>query len=358
MKKILSVLLILVLLISVAGCTNNQDNDVVEDKNASDVTEIAEGKYTGYSWKGEVEGVKFEDAEDYIETILELDKNGIIKDAEMKFFVKKDGEWTTRQNDEASVEVDFEIEPTIATPGENYEKGKSMFDIETTDMMSFYAVAVNEEGIAAVAITDPVTRYMMEMKLPQDFDYNGTVSELTIGDVMIPTVRTSGGGIEKPEEWDSYGDKTIFNISPWSHVITGNGVLKGITQESSVQELLEAFGVEFEDGQPQQMDLVYGFHSNGGWAGNYLAIKESLIGQDAKELTSLIDWSNPRYSEGIDENNFFGTDATSSATKTVQNSMDGITGATVRMSRESTSYQRALVEAGIIKEEDVIKGRF
>ena len=56
--------------------------------------------------------------------------------------------------------------------------------------------------------------------------------------------------------------------------------------------------------------------------------------------------------------NFFGIDVVSGATKTAQNSTDGIAGATVRMSRESTSYQRALVKSGIISEEDVIKGRF
>lgn len=341
MKKILSIILILALLTSIVGCTGS-----------------LEGKYTGYSWKGEVEGVKFEDAEEYIETILELDKDGIIKDVEMRFFVKKDSEWTTRQNKDASVEVDFGVEPTMATPGDDYKMGNSMFTIDVTDMMSFYAVAVNEEGVAAVAITDPITRYMMEMKLPNSFDYNKTVSELTIGNIMIPTVRASTSGIEKPAEWDSYGDKTIFNISTWSHVITQNGVLKGITEESSVQELLEAFGVEFESGQPKQMDVIYGYHSMGGWAGNYSAIEESLIGENAKKLTSLIDWSNPLYSENIDINNFFGLDSVSAATRSVQNSMDGISGATVRMSRESTSYQRALVEAGIIKGTDVIKGRF
>lgn len=352
MRKILSILLILVLSVSVAACSNNQD------KTDTDSARTLEGKHTGYSWKGEAEGVKFEDAEDYIETILELDKDGIIKDAEMKFFVKKDDEWTTRQNEDASVEVDFEVEPIMAIPGDNYEKGNSMFTIDVTDMMSFYVVAVNEEGVAAVAITDPVTRYMMEMKLPKGFDYSKPVSELTIGNIMIPTVRASGGGIEKPNEWDSYGDKTIFNISPWSHVITQNGVLEGITEESSVEDLLGAFGVEFESNQPKEMDIKYGYHSMGGWAGNYSAIEESLIGKNANELTSLIDWSNSRYSENIDENNFFGLDTTSGATRTVQNSMDGISGATVRMSRESTSYQRALVEAGIIKEADVIKGRF
>lgn len=352
MKKISLVLLILVLLISVVGCSSNQDNT------GTDPVGSLEGQYTGYSWKDEAKGVEFKDAEEYIETILELDKDGIIKDAEMKFFVKKDDDWTTRQNKDATVGVDFEVEPTMATPGDDYEKGNSMFTIEVTDMMSFYAVAVNEEGVAAVAITDPVTRYMMEMILPMDFDYSKTVSELTIGNAMIPTVRASSGGVEKPTEWDSYADKTIFNISPWSHVITDNGVLKGITGESSVQELLEAFGVEFEGGQPKQMDVIYGYHSMGGWAGNYIAIEESLIGKNANELTSLIDWSNTRYSENIDENNFFGLDSVSGATRTVQDSMDGISGATVRMSRESTSYQRALVEAGIIKEADVIKGRF
>jgi len=51
-------------------------------------------------------------------------------------------------------------------------------------------------------------------------------------------------------------------------------------------------------------------------------------------------------------------DVPTGATKTVQNSIDLITGASVRMSRESNSYQRALVKAGILKEEDVLKGRY
>jgi hypothetical protein len=49
----------------------------------------------------------------------------------------------------------------------------------------------------------------------------------------------------------------------------------------------------------------------------------------------------------VNENNEFGVDVQTGATRTIQNSTDGISGATVRMSRESTSYQRALVDAGI-----------
>jgi Na+-transporting NADH:ubiquinone oxidoreductase subunit NqrC len=65
-----------------------------------------------------------------------------------------------------------------------------------------------------------------------------------------------------------------------------------------------------------------------------------------------------RWSKAINDDNFFGVDVVSSATKTAQNSVDGISGATVRISRESTSYQRALVKAGILEEKEVIKGRF
>jgi len=51
-------------------------------------------------------------------------------------------------------------------------------------------------------------------------------------------------------------------------------------------------------------------------------------------------------------------DTVTGATKTVQDSVDTISGATVRMSRESGAYQRALVDAGILEEKDVIKGRY
>ncbi|MCC5890929.1 MAG: hypothetical protein JJU01_10180, partial [Alkalibacterium sp.] len=89
---------------------------------------------------------------------------------------------------------------------------------------------------------------------------------------------------------------------------------------------------------------------------NYRAIEYELICKNATEYTSLVDWSN--YEDSIDEDNQFGADVETAATRTAQNSYDTITGATVRMSRESTSYQRALVNAGILSEEDIIIGRF
>ena len=76
------------------------------------------------------------------------------------------------------------------------------------------------------------------------------------------------------------------------------------------------------------------------------------------ELTSLVDWSAQRYAGSIDAENRFGVDATTGATRTAQNSVDAIAGATVRVSRESTAYQRALVAAGILDESEVVIGRF
>lgn len=123
-------------------------------------------------------------------------------------------------------------------------------------------------------------------------------------------------------------------------------VTRGLVKRksSSVQSFLEALGVKFEGGNPQPMSVEYGYYGKGGWSGNYRAVEKSLIGQDATKLTSLIDWSKSRYARAINDKNQFGIDVKS--------------GATVRMSREATSYQRALVAAGILSEEDVIIGRF
>ncbi len=313
--------------------------------------------FRGYSWRGEANGAALEDADQYIETILEIDENGIITDAKMRFFAQRDGYWTMRQSGNAYVDVDFSVDPTAAVPGENYSAGNSMFTVVTADMMSFYAAAVNSQGVTAAVIVDPLTRYMYEMKYPQDFDFETTVSEMTIGSgLIVPTTRVSGSGILKPEEWESLADKNIFNIEVWSHVLTARGTFEGLSVSSTVQELLEAMGVEFAGGKPQPMDVVYGYHSTGGWNGNLNAIAEYLIGQDATQKTSLVDWSG--FEDSINDKNQFGVDVESGATRTVQNSFDTISGATIRISRESTSYQRALVDAGIISESEVIIGRF
>jgi hypothetical protein len=317
------------------------------------------GQYIGYSWQGEVDGTSLQDSNQYIETILHLDQNGLIADASMRFFVKKDGYWILRQSGNAYVNVNFSVDPSPAVPGENYKAGSSMFTVYTADMMSFYAVAVSSSGVTAVALVDPVTRYLFEMKLPPGYDYSSSVGELTIGSgKLVPTTRTSGAGYLKPIEWESLSDRNIFNIEVWSHVINSTGVLKGLNASSSVQEFLEALGVVFADGRPQPMEIRYGYFGLGGWAGNYSAVESFLIGQDANKRTSLVDWSIPRYAGAINDKNQFGIDAVSGATKTAQDSIDTISGATVRMSRESTSYQRALVQAGILDESDVIIGRF
>jgi len=153
-------------------------------------------------------------------------------------------------------------------------------------------------------------------------------------------------------------NKHIFNISYWSHVVNDVGVLQDISGSSSVEEFLRALGVSFEGGEPQAMEVTYGHFGLGGWTGNYNAIESHLEGRNATEVTSLIDWDQDQYAAAVNEDNQFGVDVPSSATRTVQNSTDGISGATVRVSRESTSYQRALVAAGILEPDEVIIGRF
>lgn len=318
------------------------------------------GYHVGYSWSGESQGVTLEEADSYIETILQLDSDGTILDAKMRFFVQKDGFWVPRQSGNASVSVNYAVDPVAAVPGEDYERGTSMFTIHAVDLMSFYAVGVSDEGIAAIALVDPVTRYQFEMKLGPDFDYSTPMGDLTVGSgAAVPTVRTSGSGLLKPSDWESLADRNILEIDDmWSYVVTYRGVLQGIGDDSTAQEFLSALGVEFPGNQPQAHPVSYGYVGIGGWAGNYDAIENWLIGRNATDVLSLVDWNNPYYANNVDEDNFFGQEAVTGATRTIQNSSDGISGATVRVSRESTSYQRALVDAGILSEDDVIKGRF
>jgi hypothetical protein len=321
------------------------------------------GTHVGYSWQSEAKGTTLEEATQKIETTLTLDKKGTILDAKMNFLVKaKDGTWFARNDTSAEVAVDFAVDPKpaeLSNDGKDYKAGVSMFKIKTADMMSFYAVAAGPDGTTALAIVEPFTRYQFEIKMEPGFDFAKPIKDMTVGSgFLVPTIRASSGGYLVVKNRQDLADKHLFAFYRDPYVLTGRGVLKGLTPDSTMKELLEKTGVTFRDGKPQPTEVKYGFSSNGGWAGNYKAVGEFLKGKDATKLTSLIDWKNPRYAGAINKDNFFGVDAKSGATKTVQNSVDGIAGATVRMSREATSYQRALVKAGILKEKDVIKGRF
>lgn len=316
------------------------------------------GTYKGVYWKGHPKGMALKDAEQKIETVLTLERDGTISYVKIDFFVFKNGEWIARNNPEAEVSVDFSVDPVAAIPGSNYKKGTSMFDIKTNDMMGFYAVAVDGDGTVALVILDPVTRYQLESKFKPGFDFNSKFKDIVINRELIPTVRASKSGLLKPEDWSELEGKNLYGIHFYDNVIKDRGVLKGTDENSTLLEILTALGVEFENGFPEEMGVKYGFHSNGGWKGNYDAVEKYLVGKNANEIKSLIDWSPKRYSDSIDENNYFGIDIPAGATKTVQDSFDGIAGSTVRMSRENTSYMAALVEAGILDEKDVIKGRF
>ncbi len=318
-----------------------------------------EGRYVGYSWRGEVDGVELEEASAYIETIIELDNEGTITDAKILYFVQKDGFWIPRQSGNSYVEVDFDLAPTRAVPGDDYNPGDSMFTVYNADMMSFYAVAVNEIGATALALVCPSTRYQYEIKLTDDFDYNTPFGELTLASgKLVPTTLTSGSGILRPDSWDELEDKNFLDITNYNYVVTQRGIFGELNEESSTREFMEAMGVEFSGDRPQTMEAEYGYFGIGGWDGNYRGITEYLVGRNAREVTSLVDWSIESYAGGINEQNQFGVDVESGATRTVQDGVDTISGATVRMSRESASYQRALVEAGILREQEVIIGRF
>lgn len=316
------------------------------------------GTYRGVYWKGHSKGISLQEAKQKIETVLTLEKDGTISDAKIDFWVLKNEGWVARNNPEAEVSVDFSVDPVAATPGSNYKKGISMFHIKTNDMMGFYAVAVDGDGTVAFTITDASIRYQMEAKFKPGFNFNSKFGDMTINNSLVPTVRTSKSGLLKPEDWSELEGRNLYTLHEYNNVIKKRGILKGIGENSTVLEMLTALGVKFKDGTPEKMDVRYGFHSNGGWKGNYDAITEYLIGKNATEIKSLIDWSPPKYSRAIDENNYFGIDIPAGATKSAQDSSDGIAGATIRMSRENTSYMFALVEAGILSEEEVIKGRF
>ncbi len=352
MRKFLVFFITLALVFTLAACT--EDPKIIEEENL-------EGTYVGYSWKGESSGVTLEEASQKIETTLTLDADGIITDASMLFWKMSDGSWYSRQDGTARIDVDLNINPLAATPGSEYEKGTSMFGIDTHDKMSLYSVVVDADGTVGLLIVEPVTRYQFEIKLPAGYDYSTMVSELTVDGTLggfIPTVRTSSSGLMKPDAWTELAGDNLFTISYFDHVMTDAGTFEGLTESSTLQELLESTGVMFTGMVPNEMELTYGRHSMGGWQGNYEAIAEFLIGKNVADVTSLIDWTVERWDGGVNDENFFGIDLEAGATKTAQDSADLIAGATVRMSRESTSFQRALVAAGVIDEEDVIKGRF
>lgn len=344
-KKRYLILILIIVVSTISGCTGDETD--------------YSGTYIGYSWRAESKGTTLEEATQKIQTILTLDEDGVITDAQMIFWKLIDNHWVSRQGGDATVSVDFSVEPTVTTPGENYEKGQSMFTIQTVDLMSFYAVAVDDDGTTAVLILEPTTRHQIEMKLKPGYDYDKTIAELTIDNGgLVPTVRASSHGLVHVDNWSDFDGKDIFHFNPFARVLNARGTFQGLESTSTIQELIERMGVTFVNGQPEPTDEMHGFHSNGGWAGNYNSIENYLIGKNAVEMTSLVDWSTERWINAVNDDNFFGIDVESGATKTAQNSLDTIAGATVRMSRESTSYQRALVNAGILKESEVIKGRF
>lgn len=345
MKKFFSLIILLVAVTAITACSQ----------------ESYAGTYTGYSWQGESQGVLFEDATQHIEATITLDKKGIIVAAEIDFKVLNNGVWQSRADQNVTVSANFSTSPSIADPRiTGRQEGTSMFTIQTVDEMSLYVYAVDQNGTVAFGVVCPVTRYLFEMKFDSTFDFNTPMSDITIQNgTLVPTRLTSTGSFLRPATWESIETKNIFNMHYWSHVLTSEGVFQGMDGSTTVKSLLESVGITFVGNVPQAKAASFGFFGIGGWKGNFDAIADYLIGQDATTFTGIIDWTISKYQLGINEDNFFGIgDLATGATRTVQDSIDTIAGATVRVSREATAIQRALVAAGFLSEEDVIKGRF
>lgn len=327
--------------------------------------------YVGHSWGGERGGTTLDRATNVIETRLFVNSQDIITDVQVDFLQLANGNWRQRNNSWARVSINYSVNPTAIIPP-NVTPGQSMFTIETNDRMSFYAVGVDTDGTVAFVFVDPSHRYQLEAKFQPGFNFDQRLGNLGQLEVFIPTILTSGGMIVPDAEWNyttsnnqnvNLRGRSIFDSDFWNNVIYQRGVFQGTSNDTTLRAFLELAGVNFAaDGRPQPMLPVYGFHSIGGWEGNYAAVRDYLVGRNIRELTSLIDYSSQRYAPAVSPNNFFHAsyipDGVTGATATAQNSIDGIAGATVRMSRENTSFQRALVAAGVITEDQVIRGRF
>jgi hypothetical protein len=344
MKKIVMMVLALVGLVGLVACGSSEPKVDYS------------GVFTGYSWAGEATGVQFEDATQRIKTTLYIAKNGQIVDANIDFEILRNGVWVSRLITEGQITINYEIDPVAATPSP-YAAGTSMFSKGSLENMSLYGLGVSENGTVALFMVDPVTRYQFEYKFASDFDFTQPVSTLTVGSgLAIPTIRTAGGANLNVTNWETIATKHFFNINVWSHVSTDHGVLAGVTNSTTIRQMLEKLGVTFVNNLPQPLAPTHGYLGIGGWSGNYEGIRQFLINKNATELKTLVNWNDPKYQGTINENNQFGL--ISGATNTAQDSFDTIAGATVRMSRESTSYQRALVAAGLLLESQVIIGRF
>ncbi|MCL1992858.1 MAG: hypothetical protein FWG66_07910 [Spirochaetes bacterium] len=334
----------------------------------------AQRMYVGHSWGGERAGVTLENATSVIETRLFLDANDIITDVQIDFLLLQNGRWIQRNNSRARVSINFAVTPTAATPAATvaaHTPGASMFTIDTNDLMSFYAVGVDTDGTVAFVFVDPTSRYQLEARFPPDFDFSQPMGNLGQLEVFIPTVFTSGTGFAPNADWIVSGDgftidlhgQSIFDTHPWNHVIYERGTFQGTGNATPLREFLELAGVVFgANGVPMAMAPRYGFHSVGGWEGNFVAIRQYMVGRNAREVTGFGEFS-PRHAAAINpQTRFFHwdyiPDGVTGATATWQDSFDGIAGATVRISRENTSFQRALVAAGFITEAQVIRGRF
>ena len=67
---------------------------------------------------------------------------------------------------------------------------------------------------------------------------------------MVPAALASSGG---------YSGLLIFGFCRDPYVLTGRGVLKGLTADSSMKDLLGKLGIDFQRNAPMPTQVKYGF---------------------------------------------------------------------------------------------------
>ncbi len=287
------------------------------------------------SYKGIYHGVSYRDEatrRDRVEVVMELDKDSTILSVDFNFFNGND-----RLRDTDYISAEFVPETDAAT---------SAFDIDANDMMSTWAAHYDGTSFH-VAIMSAWHRIMVE-----------TTFDLTDATAKIDTLTWTGNSTHygSLKNGATAGDVAVFTtptegqishpfVERWS-VASRQGIFKDMNGNTTVEALAKAL---FGGTLPTEEKTEAGFHSNGGWAGNYLAMSEYLKGKKASEYTSL--------THGIEVPGKSEDDIKTASTNIIDSS-NMIAGATMRTSRENQAYQKALVAAGILKEDDVFEAKW
>ena len=218
----------------------------------------------------------------------------------------------------------------------------SMFDITATDMMSTYA-AVSDGTNVSVAIMGAESRMMYEAVINKTSDAAKGLDDL---DWKVNKAHYSAH-----KGSDAKIGTTPFNFGDWEKVAVANGVFKGLsTAMDSTSTAADLIAKLEAAGMKDDSKVVSGFHSLGGWYGNYRAIEASLKGKNVNNFKYLWNYDGPQLGSKPNE-----TTGNITGSTNIQDSTNGISGATVRTSRENHAFQLALVELGFLKSNEVFE---